>query len=63
MLTHTIISKRVQPIPWRHAEVGELNRHVDRFQFPEGTTRHVRRYALRLASPEELLGRVGPRMS
>ena len=57
MLTHTIVSKRVQPIPRWHAEVGELSRHVERFQFPEAATRNVPRYALRLAGPEEFFGR------
>ena len=58
MLTHTIVFERVQPISRRHAEVGELSRHVDRFQFSEGATRHVPRYAPRFACPEELFGRV-----
>ena len=56
VLSGAIVLERVQSVTRRHAQIGELDSDVQRFQLAQGASGHVRWNPPRLAGPKELLG-------
>jgi hypothetical protein len=55
VLPGAVAFERMQPIAGRDLQVGQRRGDMNGFKLTEGSARHIRRDALRLAGPKELL--------